>query len=197
MECIYNLMTFGIPAENLPINATGDRRPDAHQDFCKKLKVFPTLTDGARRIVVPSIYDVLLGRGKPLQKHPGNLRYHNIVDSYHGEYEKLQKMEKTNFSKMIVEQFKCGGNRFMKQDDGGWVEVDDETARSKVSHTFRNHRLAARVHEKRGAEGEHRRKPGTVSSDCDGMCNSMSESPSNIEGQKRRRLSDLSSIASA
>lgn len=198
MECIYNLMTFGIPAENLPINAAGDRRPEAHQDFCKKLKKFPTLQDGVKRIVIPSTYDVLLGRGKPLQKHPGNLRYHHIVDGYQGEYEKMQKLAKTNLSKMFVQQFKDSGHRFMKQDEGGWVEVDDEAARYKVSHTFRNHRIAARVQDKKKTEGtnNHRRKNGNASDADDSLASVGSVSASEVDTQKRRRLSDASSIGS-
>ena len=43
----------------------------------------------------------------------------------------------------IVFDIKAKGGRFIKQVDtkgcnGIWVEVDDETARGKVSHTFRN-----------------------------------------------------------
>jgi hypothetical protein len=185
-------MTFGIPAENLPITATGDRRPEAHQDFCKKLKKFPTLNDNIKRIVVPSPYDVLLGRGKPLQKHPGNLRYHHVVDGYQCEYEKMQKLAKTTLSKMIVDKFKAEGFRFMKQDEGGWIEVDDEAARYKVSHTFRNHRIAARAYERKTPKDENRRKPSCDSSDTDGMSYSVGES----DVQKRRRLSDITSTSS-
>ena len=195
LECVYALMTFGIPADILPINAAGDRRPEAHRDFCKKLKIFPTMKDNIERIVIPSTYDVLFGRGKPLQKHPGNLRYHHIVDSHQTEYEAMQKLAKTNLSKKIVEIFKEGGDRFMKQDEGGWLEVDDESARYKVSHSFRNHRIAARTQERKCVDGEHRRKPDCVSSM---QMDEMSSSSSVVsEGTKRRRLSDMASFTSS
>ena len=195
LECVYALMTFGIPADILPINAAGDRRPEAHRDFCKKLKIFPTMKDNIERIVIPSTYDVLFGRGKPLQKHPGNLRYHHIVDSHQAEYEAMQKLAKTNLSKQIVEMFKQGGDRFLKQDEGGWLEVDDESARYKVSHSFRNHRIAARTHERKCVDGKHSRKTDCVSSMHLDEMSASSSIHSDGEGSKRRRLSDLTFLS--
>jgi hypothetical protein len=60
-------------------------------------------------------------------------------------------LEKTQLARIIVEKIHERGGRFLKQEGAGWVEIDDETARTKVSHTFRNHRIAARTALKKAA----------------------------------------------
>mmetsp|Transcript_19560 Transcript_19560/g.36480 ORF Transcript_19560/g.36480 Transcript_19560/m.36480 type:complete len:489 (+) Transcript_19560:119-1585(+) len=151
MECIYTLMTFGIPSETLPVSASGDLRLEAHHEYISKMRK----SEMARKrscIILPGKYDVLLGRGKPLQKHNGNLNYHYVIEGFHSNYEQASKLEKTKLAKHIVEQIQGQGGRFLKQDETGcWVEIDDETARTKVSHTFRNHRIAARTALKKAA----------------------------------------------
>ena len=195
-------MTFGIPADILPITPSGDLRLEAHQDYCKKLKKYAGVNGPVDRLVVPGTYDVLLGRGKPLQKHPGNLRYHHSIESFHSRYEEAQKLEKTNLSRLIVQMMKDEGSRFLKQDELGWIEIDDDAARYKVSHTFRNHRIAARVMKKKtkAAPAYNRRKHddgSDASSSEDAAAPLVVESAHDIvEGQKRRRLSGISSTVS-
>jgi hypothetical protein len=38
----------------------------------------------------------------------------------------------------VINKIKSWGGKFVKQLDGVWVDVDEQTAREKVSHTFRN-----------------------------------------------------------
>eukprot|EP00934_Nitzschia_sp_Nitz4_P002590 Nitzschia sp. Nitz4//scaffold29_size155292//59278//61341//NITZ4_002653-RA/size155292-processed-gene-0.13-mRNA-1//1//CDS//3329546433//2580//frame0 len=144
----------------------------------------------SNKVVVPAKMDVLLGRGKPLQKHPGNLRYHYIIESYHPQYDVAQKLEKTNLSKAIVEEVKGYGGRFLKQSDAGWVEVDDETARYKVSHTFRNHRIAARQQEKKNGSEESETAGDTENGDAPnegGDSKSYIFMPDKANPQKKKR----------
>lgn len=202
MECVYDLMTFGIPADVLPVSPSGEMRLEGHHDYCRRLrKVAEGGFDNLHRIVVPGTYDVLLGRGRPLQKHSGNLRYHHIIESYQGRYEKASKLEKTKLSKLIVQTMKNEGGRFLKQDDMGWIEIDDEVARYKVSHTFRNHRIAARVLEKRkngkGADNRRRYEDESDVSAVSGNTPLQVESDVEMDVHKRRRLSDTSSTLSA
>mmetsp|Transcript_87484 Transcript_87484/g.131231 ORF Transcript_87484/g.131231 Transcript_87484/m.131231 type:complete len:468 (+) Transcript_87484:35-1438(+) len=194
MECIYNLMTFGIPSDILPVQTSGELRLEAHQEYVRRMRKQHDSDENIPRIILPSTDDVLLGRGKPLQKHPGNLRYHHIIETYNEQYEKAMKLEKTNISKWLVEQIQDAGGRFLKQDDVAWVEIDDDAARYKVSHTFRNHRIAKRTAEKKAkaaAEVDHRRKHiSEYHSDSSVSAMSLSgraESPL----EKRRRLSDF------
>ena len=145
MEIIYTLMTFGIPNEALPVAFNGSFRLGAHRDYIRRMRKADEIDDDVDRIIVPGKYDVLLGRGKPLQKYSGNLNYHYIIEGYHDRYEQAAKGVKAELAKEIVTKIKNQGGRFLKQDEAGWAAISDETARSKVSHTFRNHRIAART----------------------------------------------------
>ena len=87
--------------------------------------------------------DILLGRGKPTQNRPGNVRYRDLLDKYVGKYNKGENGTKVFVSANIVRIVKEEGGRFLKElEDGGWVEVDEATARAKVSDAFRARRRA-------------------------------------------------------
>ena len=151
MEIIYNLMTFGIPNEALPVNFNGTLRLEAHRDYVRRIWNADVVNDDVERIHVPGKYDVLLGRGKPLQKYSGNLNYHYVIETYHERYEAAAKGVKAELAMEIVMKIKNQGGRFLKQDNVGWTVITDEAARTKVSHTFRNHRIAARTARKKAS----------------------------------------------
>ena len=151
MEIIYTLMTFGIPNEALPLSFNGSLRLEGHRDYVRKMRKTDEVEDDVNRIIVPGKYDVLLGRGKPLQKYSGNLNYHYVIEGYHDRYEAAAKGEKAELAREIVKKIHDQGGRFLKQDDAGWTVITVVAAQSKVSHTFRNHRIAARTALKRAA----------------------------------------------
>jgi hypothetical protein len=91
--------------------------------------------------VLPRKADVLLGKGKLIQEHSGNIRCRHVIESFNPRYKISTKMEKTSLARKVVQDMKNSGGRFLKQDAGGWVEVNDEIAREKVSRSFRNHRI--------------------------------------------------------
>jgi hypothetical protein len=85
--------------------------------------------------------DILLGRGKPIQQRPGNVRYREMVEKYMDRYEEGNRGAKYAVAAYIVHLLKEEGSRFLKEtEDGSWAEVDEATARSKTSHTFRTRR---------------------------------------------------------
>lgn len=97
-------------------------------------------------IVVPGESDVLLGRGKIIQEHVGNIRYRHILSMHMEKYEAAPKAAKSEILGDIVQLIYNMGGRFLEQHNeaGFWVPVSFETARHKVSHYFRNQkRLAA------------------------------------------------------
>jgi hypothetical protein len=97
-------------------------------------------------ILKPSTSDVLFGRGKPFQSHPGNLHLHEIVNQTKERYLKSRRLDKLAIAKEIVQEIKSGGKegtpgRFLKRAEGDiccWTEVSDDVAREKVSHALRD-----------------------------------------------------------
>lgn len=145
-EIMYSLMTYGIPHHLIPISADG-RLDNKHilqmiemkqnlADFVKGSGVDKNL----KMTTLPSNTDILLGRGRPIQEHPGNVRLHTIVDELLPRYDKMSKTEKTELANKVVQSLKPGC--FLSQECGVWTEVSDDVAREKVSHLFRGRRRA-------------------------------------------------------
>lgn len=61
------------------------------------------------------------------------------------EYEKAGKMEKTEIAERIVNIIHESYGRFLKWEKEGWIEVDHEAAREKISHFFRHLRSTRKV----------------------------------------------------
>jgi hypothetical protein len=87
--------------------------------------------------------DILFGRGKPIQERPGHVRFREILDKHMDLYDNSEKGDKPNVMAYIVHLVKEEDGRFLKElEDGGWVEVDEATARAKVGRAFRTRRKA-------------------------------------------------------
>ena len=68
-----------------------------------------------RRISQPSDPDVLLGRGRPFQSHPGNRLMLDLVDSFRENYlnPMTRRKEKQAIVLAIFEQIRAKGGRFL------------------------------------------------------------------------------------
>lgn len=152
-DITYQLSTFGIPAQCIPLTADCEVRVKGHRAWIKARKVQEIerarerATGNATAVVVvlPSRTDILLGRGKPIQENAGNMRYHMLLDHYYQAYEEAKKFQKMQIADKLVTIVHEYGGRFMKQDasGAGWIEVEDDVARDKVSHAFRTRRSTA------------------------------------------------------
>ena len=148
VECIYKLMTFGIPSDILPVTSAGKLRLDFHREFLKTQKAREkqqAILENTQRIVVPESLDVLLGRGRTFRSNPGNVRFHNVIDKHFERYEQSNRTVKLVLSEEVVIEIKKLGSRFLKQTETGWIQVDDDFARVRVAHAFRNRRLSAKA----------------------------------------------------
>jgi hypothetical protein len=93
--------------------------------------------------VVPKSFDVLLGRGRWYASHAGNRRLQIFINMFLERYQTSQsRPEKTHITNEILHMIKtCGKQpgRFLKfeEDISGWVEVNDEVARLKISQAMR------------------------------------------------------------
>jgi hypothetical protein len=88
--------------------------------------------------------DIIFGRGKGFQNHPGNQRMREIVDKYKVQYHSLKRAEKRQMVENVYKEIAAGGARFLLKVDGknAWVMVDAPLAIQKVSHTLRCRRNA-------------------------------------------------------
>jgi hypothetical protein len=108
-----------------------------------KLPIRPVVPiPGDFRVYRPSKYDVLCGRGKPIQDHTGNLRMRKIVTRYTERYFNSRKHKKQEIVEEVVRLVKNSEGvlaRFLKRvgRENYWVDVSNSVACDKVSHALR------------------------------------------------------------
>ena len=140
-ECQYKLMTFGIPVSAFPVGYEGELKTAVHLKWLARRTVKETALQSGRTfegIDLPRNGDVLLGRGKSIQDHGGNVELRSLIADYMPEYRNAAKKEKTSVAWKVMMLAKKRGMRFLKrQPDGWWMEIADETAREKISMTYR------------------------------------------------------------
>jgi hypothetical protein len=92
-------------------------------------------------IYFPSVDDILLGSGFAYQNFPGNEYFISFLKLQEGTYNDTRRMKKAAISEQVVKSLQESGSRFLQRagnEEDGWVQADDHTARQKVSHAFRN-----------------------------------------------------------
>lgn len=146
------LDTYGIPTKALPINDDGEPKTKYHKNWLKLRREHEAHSainaigggQGPILVVIPSRLDVLFGRGRPIQEHFGNLRYHALLDCYMDAYERAKKFDKKKIAMQIVRTVQEHGGRFLKQESAGWEVVEDNNVSlKKVAHGFRSLRTSA------------------------------------------------------
>jgi hypothetical protein len=83
--------------------------------------------------------DIVFGRGRGFQNHPGNQRMRDVIEKYKTQYHSLKRGGKHDLVQSVFSEITDGGGRFLKKLDGEdiWVVVDRPIALQKVSHTMR------------------------------------------------------------
>ena len=140
-EYTYKLQTYGIPTEDLPIDKDGNTLTDNHLEWIERRRK-QEASGVQAAAVVPRRFDVLMGRGRAISAHTGNLRCVHIVEMNLERYEKATKFEKTQIAERIVHLVHQSYARFLKKEEGEWIEASREEAREKIAHCFRRLRGA-------------------------------------------------------
>jgi hypothetical protein len=98
-----------------------------------------TLKRAERQVYKPTKEDILCGRGGMTNKHPGNIRFRELVASAKNEYSLLgnKRKEKKQFSEGILRVIAEYGGRFLQKKGDNWIIVREAAARTKCSQALR------------------------------------------------------------
>ena len=110
-----------------------DRKKDKRQRVRKSYD--PPL--GERMYYELTNRDVGMGRGGAMNRHPGNIRFHQAKVLLQNLYLSTRQADRTVVAQQLVDEVKQWGGRFLKQDSNGWYEVHNHTARTKCSQALR------------------------------------------------------------
>eukprot|EP00980_Cylindrotheca_fusiformis_P016534 scaffold4954_cov106-Cylindrotheca_fusiformis.AAC.4 len=152
MECLYQLGSFGIPLDALPLSTDTFQldngyhiewyrqrlQMERNQFSSSSSVVLDSPTSFHRMTIMPGPNDVLLGHAR---NNGGNRVLRSIVASLLEEYNSSPKKLKTAIANKVVKEIAILGGRFLKPiSDGtrGWEEISHFEAVQKASKTFRN-----------------------------------------------------------
>eukprot|EP00529_Nitzschia_sp_RCC80_P009908 CAMPEP_0113501294 /NCGR_PEP_ID=MMETSP0014_2-20120614/32868_1 /TAXON_ID=2857 /ORGANISM="Nitzschia sp." /LENGTH=789 /DNA_ID=CAMNT_0000395853 /DNA_START=244 /DNA_END=2613 /DNA_ORIENTATION=- /assembly_acc=CAM_ASM_000159 len=160
-QVVSELSAFGIGTNLLTVDPRSEEAAMVISEWFATRRLKES-TQAAQKTAPPSTsiadvghYDVLFGRGKGIQAHPGNKRLRELVEANLERYDRASRLEKTLMAETIVRNIKDTSGRFLKLDNasqgGGWTEVNDEIARDKIAHAFRTQRKSLLQKEKESA----------------------------------------------
>ncbi len=143
-ELQYLVKGYGIPVDLIPLTATGNVKT---QNLRTWLKVRSNIEDpkgeSAENIIeCPGSNDVLFRPSKLVKGHPGNVKFHSLIEYYHE-----QDLGITAASKQIISDVYEGGGLILVWDKRGWWTkmMDESQIQFKVSVTYRDFKKKSRA----------------------------------------------------
>jgi hypothetical protein len=135
-------MAYGIPGDQIPIKSSGIIKNADHKRFiayCQEREdaVFGNGVE-FRGIYCPSSKDILVGRGPRIKNHIGNEMYRTLLQTKYEQYNSASMNQKREIACELIRAVHACGGRFLIPAKNGWMEVDTEVARVKVSIAFRD-----------------------------------------------------------
>ncbi|KAL3919366.1 MAG: hypothetical protein SGILL_003789, partial [Bacillariaceae sp.] len=132
LETQYDLHSYGIPVQELPITATGTIKTKNHLLWIKGRKLIDKVNEhGAMSqqrfgVFHPGLSDVLFSRGGNAT-HFGNMELRQMMMSRMDHYNNGGRKERLEDRKEIVDLVHKNGGRFLNLGkDGLWEEIEDE-----------------------------------------------------------------------
>ena len=141
-EIVYSLLSFGLPVDLIPYNENGTiKKTNLNRWIAKYIARDKEMTKNGGTfsgVDLPSRNDVLHGKGKPVQNHPGNTHLRTLVESSSDAYQAAEdSVDKMILIYKVLSEIKATSGRFLEKDDvGWWRESHDVDVEQKVRMLF-------------------------------------------------------------
>ena len=140
-EFMYTLLSFGLPVDCIPYSESGSiKKTHLNRWIAMCIARDKALACGGAfsGVGLPARNDILHGKGKTIQNHPGNVHLRLLVESnideYHAAYNQVDKMKVVY---KVFSEIQASSCRFLEKDnDGWWRESLDGDAMDKVRMLF-------------------------------------------------------------
>lgn len=121
----------------------------------------------AERVHQAGKLDIIFGKGKNLQDHPGNQRMRQITKKYKHVYYELQRSQKRNLVENVYKEIVSNVVRFLTKAPSAshYLLVDVEVALQKISSSLRCRKEEKRQRQKERQTSSHQQSsvPGATS----------------------------------
>ena len=139
-EILYSLVGYGIPVDLIPSNdGMNIKKTNWNRWIAKYMARDKELSRGRIFLGVdlPTRNDVLMGKGRPIQNHHGNVHLRILVESLSYKYHVARSTEKSDIVHQVFAMVQATHGRFLrKDDDGWWRELTNAEAVEKVRKLF-------------------------------------------------------------
>mmetsp|Transcript_10674 Transcript_10674/g.25291 ORF Transcript_10674/g.25291 Transcript_10674/m.25291 type:complete len:490 (+) Transcript_10674:246-1715(+) len=142
-ELQYLVKGYGIPVDHIPLTETGNVKTQNLRVWMKLRTSVEGDKDPATKIIeCPGSNDVLFRPSKLIKRHPGNVKFQSLIESYHEI-----GMGVTAASKEIVVTIIQDDGRILAWDKRGWwtVVTDPTQMQFKVSVSLRDYKKKNRA----------------------------------------------------
>jgi hypothetical protein len=142
-EIQYQLMTYGIPTQEIPATSSGVIKTKNHSQWINSRKALEEMRESvaSRDVVIhPGNDDVLFSQGGSKTRHYGNVKFRSVLQKYMEEYQSVGKDKailKAVRNKVIKHVEAAGGSFLMLDKKMNWwvpisdpVDLDDKIASS-------------------------------------------------------------------
>jgi len=139
IELQYRVKSYGIPIDHIPLTGTGNVKTQNLRVWMKVRSAleYPTEESTGTIVECPGSNDVLFRPSKLIKGHPGNVKFHSLIEYYHEE-----GLGITAASKKIIADIIKGNGRILVWEKRGWWQVvtDPGQMKFKVSVSYRDYK---------------------------------------------------------
>jgi hypothetical protein len=151
-EIMYSLLGYGIPVEIFPsTDGVVIKKRNWNQWIGKYIARDKELAKNGgvfSGVDLPTRNDVLWGKGRPTQHHPGNVHLRELVEECIDEYQAAHlSVDKMEIVHKVCSMIKARSGRFLQKDDEGWWrESRNVDAVAKVRKLFQGTKKKEKSH---------------------------------------------------
>ena len=88
--------------------------------------------------IYPSTCDVLFGKGKGIDNHPGNKKYRALISSLANEYDDADKNQKNILAAKVKDEIHALNGRFLSLQGNEYAIETEKKIRDKIKQAFRD-----------------------------------------------------------
>jgi hypothetical protein len=133
--------TSGPDATTGKSSDTSPREADHGDNVCLETTASrPKSSSHRKPIITPTPDDILMGRGWPYQKNPGNKKMRSLVEEHKPIYNSRSRSGKGELVKELLRMLRKSGSRFLirsEEGDRDWEIASKGEAYEKVCHALR------------------------------------------------------------
>jgi len=144
IELLYLVKGYGIPVDHIPLTGTGNVKT---LNLKVWMKLRTRLEDvkgesGSNIIECPGSKDVLFRPSKMIKGHPGNVKFHSLIETYHEQGLGITAASK----KIIADVLEWNGRILVWEKRGWWAKTTDSSQMQfKVSVSYRDYKKKNRI----------------------------------------------------